>query len=128
MLPSARHLRILIVEDNRDAARTLQILLQRYGHEVALAHSGLAGMEAARHWQPEVVLCDLGLPEMDGYEVARALRSDPATAPARLIAVSGYGQEEDRRRSEECGFDLHLTKPVDPVELQRLLTILKVGS
>lgn len=126
-IASARHLRILIIEDNADAARTLAKLLKRYGHVVEMAHDGVAGLEAARSGKPEVVLCDLGLPEMDGYEVARALRTDPATESIRLIAVSGYGQDEDRRHSEEAGFDLHLTKPVDPVELQRLLTVLKVG-
>ncbi len=124
---SSRRLKILIVEDNLDAARTLGRLLTRYGHEVTMAHTGRAGVEAARERHPEVVLCDLGLPEMDGFEVARTLRKDPDTADARLIAVSGYGQDEDRRRSEEAGFDLHLTKPVDPADLQRLLTILKVG-
>jgi len=124
---SSRRLRILIVEDNLDAARTLGRLLTRYGHDVTMAHTGPAGVEAARKRHPEVVLCDLGLPEMDGFEVARTLRQDPETADARLIAVSGYGQDEDRRRSEEAGFDLHLTKPVDPADLQRLLTILKVG-
>jgi CheY-like chemotaxis protein len=124
---AARGLRILIVEDNLDTAKTLRTLLRRYGHEVAMAHSGPGGVEAARTWKPDVILCDLGLPEMDGYEVARTLRREPATA-ARLIAVSGYGQEEDLRRSEEAGFDLHLIKPVDPAELQRLLAAIKVGS
>jgi CheY-like chemotaxis protein len=125
---STRPLRILIIEDNVDAARTLAKLLMRYGHEVTTAYQGPAGLESARTLRPEVVLCDLGLPEMDGYEIARALRSDPATQSIRLIAVSGYGQEDDRRHSEEAGFDLHLTKPVDPTELQRLLAVLKVGA
>ncbi len=127
VVTSAKPLRILIIEDNADAARTLAKLLMRYGHEVTTAYHGPAGLESARALRPEVVLCDLGLPEMDGYEVARTLRSDPATQSIRLIAVSGYGQDEDRRRSEEAGFDLHLTKPVDPSELQRLLAVLKVG-
>jgi signal transduction histidine kinase len=119
---TSRRLRILIIEDNPDTARTLGVLLTRYGHEVATAHTGLAGVEAARKEPPDVVLCDLGLPEMDGFAVARALRRNPTTAPVRLIAVSGFGQDEDRRLSEEAGFDLHLTKPVDPLELRRLLT------
>jgi len=76
---------------------------------------------AARRFRPEVVLCDIGLPGCDGYEVARALRQDPATASARLIAISGYGQEEDERRSHEAGFERHLTKPVHPADLQHLL-------
>jgi signal transduction histidine kinase len=117
----SKSLKILIVEDNRDAARTLRALLTRYGHVVEERHSGRAGVDAARRWHPDVVVCDLGLPEMDGYQVARELRRDPDTAAARLIALSGYGQEEDRRRSQEAGFDLHITKPADPVALQRLL-------
>src|SRR5262249_47212891 len=124
-VPAARKLRILIVEDNRDAARTLGALLTRGGPEVQVTHAGTAGVDPARRWGPDVVLSDLGLPEMDGYELALTLRRDPATAAARLIAVSGYGQEDDRRRSAEAGFDLHLVKPVDPVELQKLLAVLK---
>jgi CheY-like chemotaxis protein/anti-sigma regulatory factor (Ser/Thr protein kinase) len=116
-----RKLRILIVEDNRDAARSLQVLLTRYGYDVTAVYDGIAAVQAARREQPDVVLCDLGLPGLNGYGVARALRRDPALCLARLIAVSGYGQEDDRRRSQEAGFDLHMTKPVDPVELQRLL-------
>ena len=79
------------------------------------------GLQAARAFHPEVVLCDIGLPGMNGYEVATALRKDPSTSSARLIAVTGYGRDEDRRRSKEAGFDLHLTKPVDPAQLQALL-------
>jgi signal transduction histidine kinase/CheY-like chemotaxis protein len=113
--------RILVVEDNRDAAETLREVLELAGHEVAVAYEGPAGLEAAREFHPEVVLCDLGLPGMDGYAVAAELRRDPTTSATRLIAVSGYGQEEDRRRSLEAGFDRHLIKPVDLVELQRLI-------
>jgi PAS domain S-box-containing protein len=120
--------RILVVEDNRDAAETLRELLELFGHTVEVAYSGSAGVEAARTFQPEVVLCDLGLPGMDGYAVAAELRREPATASARLIAVSGYGQDEDRYRSREAGFDVHLTKPVDLVELERLVTTRAVGS
>jgi signal transduction histidine kinase/DNA-binding response OmpR family regulator len=126
--PTAESLRILLVEDNRDTARMLRLLLTRDGHEVAVAHTGVAGLETARSWRPDVLLCDLGLPEMDGYQVARALRDDPASAPPHLIAVSGYGQEADRRRSKEAGFDLHLTKPLDPTELRKLLGVLRVRS
>ncbi|MCI0463720.1 MAG: response regulator [Gemmataceae bacterium] len=120
-----RRLRILIIEDNEDAARTLGVLLTRYGHEVATAYTGRSGVDTAGQWQPDVVLCDLGLPEMDGYDVARTLRGDPATARARLIAVSGYGQEDDRRQAHQAGFDLHLTKPVDPTELQHVLATIR---
>ncbi len=116
-------LRILVVEDNRDVARTMQLLLRKYGFEVEVAHTGTAGVQLAQHFHPHVVLCDLGLPEMDGFDVARALRRNPSVGAARLIAVSGFGQEEDRRRAYEAGFHLHLTKPVDPEELERVLAL-----
>lgn len=116
-------LRILIVDDNRDAANLLGSLLRRDGHEVKVAYSGAAGLAAIRELRPEVVLCDIGLPGMDGYVLAAELRRDPASALARLIAVTGYGQKEDRRRSQEAGFDHHLTKPVDLAELRRLLAL-----
>jgi CheY-like chemotaxis protein/nitrogen-specific signal transduction histidine kinase len=121
-------LRILMVEDNRDGAETLQTLLQLAGHEVALACTGPEGVALAKQFRPDVVLCDIGLPGMDGFAVGRALRQDPLTARSRLIVLSGYGQEEDRRKSREAGFDLHLTKPVDPSELQRLLKAQPVSS
>jgi len=113
--------RILIVEDNADAAATMRDFLELSGHQVELASSGSDGVRAARRFHPEVVLCDLGLPGMTGFEVAVQLRRDPETASAKLIAVTGYGRDEDRRRSKEAGFDLHLTKPVDPAQLRQLL-------
>jgi signal transduction histidine kinase/ActR/RegA family two-component response regulator len=113
--------RILVVEDNPDAAATLRDFLELSGHEVELASSGQDGLVAARQFHPEVVLCDIGLPGMDGFEVAAELRRDPTTADAQLIAVTGYGREEDRRRSKAAGFDLHLTKPVDPAQLRQVL-------
>jgi CheY-like chemotaxis protein len=115
-------LRVLVVEDNRDAAESLRLLLELYGYEVAVAYTGPAGVETAREWRPDAVLCDIGLPGLDGYGVVRALRRDPSTAAARVIAVTGYGSDEDRERSHEAGFDAHLTKPADPAALQELLT------
>jgi CheY-like chemotaxis protein len=112
-----------VIEDNPDAAATLRELVALSGHEVEVADTGSAGLEAARRFRPQVVLCDIGLPGMDGYAVAAELRRDPAVTPAQLIAVSGYGQEEDRRRALLSGFDVHLTKPVDPLELRRLLAV-----
>ena len=97
------------------------IFLTRLGHSVKIAHSGQEGIDAARRFQPEIVLCDIGLPEMDGYAVARALRCEPGVNEAYIVAVSGYGQQEDRRRAFEAGFDKHLTKPVDLAEFKRLL-------
>jgi signal transduction histidine kinase/CheY-like chemotaxis protein len=116
-------IRVLVVEDNRDAAETLQDLLELAGCTVALAYSGPQALAIAPEFQPEVVLCDLGLPGMSGYEVGATLRQHPASARAQLIAVSGYGQAEDRERSQAAGFDRHLVKPVDPAELLRLLEL-----
>jgi PAS domain S-box-containing protein len=114
-------LRILVVEDNRDAADSLRMLLELLGHAVTVAYSGPDGVQAARAWRPDVVLCDIGLPGLDGYGVAGELRHDPATARARLIAVTGYGRDEDRQRAREAGFDHHLTKPVEAGDLRSLL-------
>ena len=121
MIPDPAARKILVVEDNPDAAATMRDFLELSGHEVELAASGTDGVQAARQLHPEVVLCDLGLPGMTGYEVATALRKDPETRSAKLIAVTGYGRDEDRRRSKEAGFDLHLTKPVDPAQLKAVL-------
>jgi PAS domain S-box-containing protein len=118
---AGKKLRILVVEDNRDAADSLKVLLELYGYDVAVAYTGPAGVKAAKGWTPDVVLCDIGLPGLDGYGVVRELRRDPATARARMIAVTGYGSESDRERSQEAGFDAHLTKPADPATLQELL-------
>jgi CheY-like chemotaxis protein len=113
--------RILVVDDNRDSADSLRLLLELSGHEVVVAYSGRDGVQAAELYQPDVVLCDLGLPGLDGYGVARKLRDNPATAKARLIAVTAYGRDEDRRRSHEAGFEQHLVKPADPDALQKVL-------
>jgi two-component system CheB/CheR fusion protein len=113
--------RILVVEDNTDAAESLRLYLALSGYEVRVAHTGPTGLDAARDWNPDVILCDLGLPDLDGYGVASALRHDPATASLRLIAMSGYGSVADKVRCHEVGFDCHLTKPVEPTELLRLV-------
>jgi PAS domain S-box-containing protein len=119
---TGRHLRILVVEDNRDGADSLRLLLELLGHEVRVAYSGPEGVAAAGDWRPDVVLCDIGLPGLDGYGVARELRLNPTTARVRLLALTGYGQDEDFRRSREAGFDHHLIKPADPAELSKLLS------
>ena len=114
--------RVLVIEDNADAAESMQMLLELSGFEVETAMDGRAGLKAARRFRPDVVLCDIGLPGgMDGYAVARELRADDALRPVRLIALTGYGQAEDQRRAYAEGFDLHLTKPVDPALLPDLL-------
>jgi CheY-like chemotaxis protein len=114
--------RVLVIEDNVDAAESLSLVLELAGHEVFIAGTGAAGVEKARELQPDVVLCDIGLPGgMDGYAVAGALRADPATASIYLAALTGYGMAEDRSQALAAGFDAHLTKPTDPGALKRLL-------
>jgi CheY-like chemotaxis protein/two-component sensor histidine kinase len=105
--------RVLIVDDNVDLANGLARLLGLLGHSVHVAHDGRDAIEAARAFVPQVVLLDIGLPTMDGYQVARELRMQDFGKAARIIAITGYGQEEDRRRSYEAGFDHHLVKPID---------------
>jgi two-component system CheB/CheR fusion protein len=117
---SSHHYRILIIEDNPLGARTMRMLLTRLGHNVEEAHSGPEGIESARRFHPQIVLCDIGLPGMDGYAVARAMRAEPGLGGVCLLAITGYGQVEDQRRSFEAGFDMHLTKPVDLKKLQEL--------
>jgi signal transduction histidine kinase len=120
--PAHRAPRVVVIEDNADAAESLQLLLEMRGHEVAIAGDGLDGLERVRRFRPDVVLCDIGLPgRLDGYAVARELRADPAFAALRLIALTGYGQAEDQRHAHEAGFDLHLTKPIDPAKLFAIL-------
>jgi two-component system CheB/CheR fusion protein len=103
--------RILLIEDNLDAAESLRLALELGGHEVAVAHDGPQGIERARQIAPEVVLCDIGLPDMDGYAVARALRGEPGLRNTFLVALTGYALPEDQQRAQEAGFDAHLTKP-----------------
>jgi len=118
---ATRGLRILVVDDNVDAALGLQILLESAGHQVCVAHTGDAAIALAPEFLPDVVLLDIGLPGRDGYETARGLRTQPALRETRLIAVTGYGQDEDRRRTREEGFHAHLLKPVEFEALRELL-------
>jgi two-component system CheB/CheR fusion protein len=119
---SARPRRCLVVEDHEDAAESLALLLRLVGHQVEVAFDAGEGLEKARWFRPEVILCDIGLPgTMDGYDLAEAFRADPQMRAAYLIALTGYGQEEDRRRALEAGFDAHLTKPADLDALRGLL-------
>ncbi|XXT14963.1 ATP-binding protein [Sorangium sp. So ce429] len=114
--------RILIIEDNLDAADSLRMLLERRGHAVSVAHSGADGVAAARTALPDVILCDIGLPgEMNGYGVAQALRGESALEGTLMVALTGYGQDEDRQLARAAGFDAHLTKPVAQATLERLL-------
>jgi CheY-like chemotaxis protein len=113
--------RILVVDDNADAAESMGLLLRIAGHDVRIAHDGVAGLAAAQESLPDVVLLDIGLPGIDGYEVARRMRAQPGSEKVLLVALTGYGQEEDLRKSREAGFDHHLVKPVDPTSLSALL-------
>jgi PAS domain S-box-containing protein len=117
----ARRQRILVVDDNRDAADSLAELLRLTGHEVSLAHDGEQALQVAEGLRPDAILLDLGLPGMDGYEVARRMRASPALARTRLIALTGYGQASDRRATADAGFEAHLVKPVDFAALEQLL-------
>jgi two-component system CheB/CheR fusion protein len=112
---------VLIIEDNRDAAAMLHEALQLEQHLVAVAFDGADGLAQAHAFHPDVVVCDVGLPDMDGYEVARAIRRDPALDTVFLVALTGYALPEDQRRAAEAGFDRHLAKPVSVEELEAVL-------
>ena len=113
--------RILVVDDVADAANTLAMLLAATGHQTQVAYDGPNAISAARVFHPEVVLLDIGLPGMSGFEVAERLRQEPKGGQLLVVAVTGYDQEEDRLRSKEAGFDHHLVKPVSPQALEELL-------
>ncbi|HVE70338.1 MAG TPA: MASE1 domain-containing protein [Thermoanaerobaculia bacterium] len=117
----ARRRRVLVVEDNADARDMLVILLRRAGHDVRAASDGVAAISAAEAFVPEIVLLDVGLPGLDGYGVARKLRSSPRVSDAMLVALTGYGQDEDRERAFAAGFDHHLLKPAEPAAVLELI-------
>jgi CheY-like chemotaxis protein/anti-sigma regulatory factor (Ser/Thr protein kinase) len=128
-VPRTGHSRcILVVDDSRDSADSLARLLRRLGHEVEVAYDGPSAYEAAVVLTPDIVLLDIGLPGMDGYEVARRLRAEPSLDGVWLVALTGYGSEADRRSSTEAGFDAHLVKPVGFDALRRVLEATQVGS
>ncbi|HXU73654.1 MAG TPA: response regulator [Polyangia bacterium] len=114
-------MRIVVIEDHEDTADLMHELLSDAGHEVRIALNGEDGIVAARSLPAEIVLCDVGLPDIDGYEVARRLRADGVTASARLVALTGYDGDDEARRAREAGFDRHVVKPIDPVMLESLL-------
>jgi CheY-like chemotaxis protein len=113
--------RILLVDDNRDAAESLAEVLKQDGHEVSIAHDGIAALSLAETWRPEVVLLDIGMPGMSGYEVARRIRKQPGGHAIVLAALTGWGQPKDRQLSADAGFDAHLVKPVHHQTLVQLL-------
>src|SRR5262249_37441000 len=114
--------RILVVDDNVDAAESLALLLQLWGHEVHVAHNGPDALRAVEGHRPDVVVLGIGMPGVNGYEVAQQIRQQDQGRNVMLVAVTGYGQETDRRRSTDAGFNHHLTKPVTPQALQTLFT------
>jgi PAS domain S-box-containing protein len=119
--------RILVVDDNRLSSDSTAMLLRIMGHDLAIARDGIQGMECARAFRPDVILLDIGLPQLNGYETARRIREQPWGKDIFLIAVTGFGQEEDRRRSLEAGFDYHMVKPVNFVELEKKLSEIAGG-
>jgi CheY-like chemotaxis protein len=121
MAETTRRRRVLLVEDNSDISDLIQMQLQMWGHDVSVAADGPAGLAAAVSLRPDVALVDVGLPGMDGYELAARIRREMPGAPIRLVAMTGYGGPEDRARGAAAGFDAHLVKPVDPRELRELL-------
>jgi CheY-like chemotaxis protein len=119
--PPETSLRVLVVDDNVDAADSAAMLLRRSGHDLRVAYSSQAALETAVIFKPQLILLDIGLPKMDGYEVARRLREHSELKDVRLVAVTGYGQDADRQRSRSAGFDHHLVKPFTLEQVQQVL-------
>jgi CheY-like chemotaxis protein len=126
--PAGPSLRVLVVDDNMDAAQSLAMLLQISGHQVRMAHTGPTALEAALDYRPNVVLLDIGLPEMDGYEVAKRIREQPFLQNIVLVAMTVYGHDTDRQRSHEGGFNAHLVKPADFAKVQQILATVSVQT
>ena len=116
-----RRFRILVVDDNHDSALSLAMMLSIMGHDTRTAHDGESAVETAESFLPEVILLDIGLPKLNGYEVAQRIREHAWGRSMFLIAVTGWGQEEDRQRSSEVGLNVHMVKPVEPAALEKLL-------
>jgi len=119
--PSSRRRHVLVIEDNTDITDFVRLQLEMWGHDVSVAHDGPSGLEAVLALRPDIALLDVGLPGMNGYELAERIRTNLKRSEIRLVAMTGYGRPEDRARSLAAGFDAHLVKPVDPRQLQELL-------
>ena len=117
--------RILVVDDNEDATVSLAMMLEIIGHEVYTAHDGETGVKLAKKWQPNIILMDLGMPRMNGYEAARHIRQETWGTRIILVALTGWGADDDRRKTQDAGFDRHLVKPVEPNALLQLLAELQ---
>jgi len=122
------HARILIADDNRDAADSMGMLLELGGHEVIVAHSGNQALALGRQHRPDVVILDIGMPDISGYEVARTARNEDWGKGAYLIALTGWGQADDKEKARIAGFDRHLTKPVDPDLVEEILKGYLIGK
>jgi CheY-like chemotaxis protein len=125
---SAAKLRVLVVDDNRAAADMLGMIICRLGDDVRVAYDGVEAIEAAAEFLPHLVVMDLGMPRMNGYEAAQHIRSQPWGESMALAALTGWGQDEDRRRTAEAGFDHHLVKPAEPAEIRKLLAQVKQSA
>jgi CheY-like chemotaxis protein len=121
---AATKLRILVADDNPDSATSLSLLLSILGYDTRIANDGVEAFDTASEFRPDVALLDLGMPRLNGYDLARRLRAEPWGSRIALVAVTGWGDSEDRQRTQEAGFDHHLVKPVDPTALTRLLDTL----
>jgi len=122
--PAAPHSiprRVLVADDNRDAAESMGMLLRLTGNDVRTVHDGIEAVEEAARFRPDVILLDIGMPRLNGYDAARLIRQQRWSAGTMLVALTGWGQEEDKRRASDAGFDRHFTKPLEPAELQRLI-------
>ena len=120
--------RILVVDDNRDSATSLAMLLKLSGNDTRVAHDGLEAVEAAAPFRPDVVLLDIGLPKLNGYQAAVKIREQPWGKSMLLVALTGWGQDDDRKKSQEAGFNRHMVKPVDHVALTKLLDEFQPGQ
>ena len=120
--PASAGLKVLVVDDNQDAGITIGMLLEALGHTVSVVHHPYAALELAAAFQPDVFLLDIGLPDIDGYELARRLRALPGLGPFRMIALTGFGQARDQRNAFDAGFDFHCTKPVDITVLDTIFS------
>jgi CheY-like chemotaxis protein len=118
---AAARRRILVVDDNQDAANSLAAVLKLMGHELQTAYDGLEALHVAAAFRPDLMLLDIGMPKLNGYDTARRIREQPWGKGIVLVALTGWGQDEDKRKSEQAGFNAHLVKPVDPAALDTLL-------
>jgi CheY-like chemotaxis protein len=118
-----RPIRVLVVEDNVDAAEMLSLVLRSFDHEVSVAHDGASGLALAESWAPDLAILDIGLPVMNGYELAGRIRALPGCEHTLLVALTGYGQPADRERAKEAGFAYHLIKPIEMEQLRAILSL-----